>query len=57
MITTTDVKERGHFVARSASGYVGCVHKHRTEAAARKCADGIHHTARVVFIATKKSKS
>jgi hypothetical protein len=57
MTTTTDVKERGHFVARSASGYVGCVHKHRTEAAARKCADGIHHTARVVFIATKKSKS
>lgn len=41
--------KRGWFFARSASGYCACRHEHRTFAAARRCADGIHHSAVVVF--------
>jgi len=41
---------KGYYFAKSASGFVGCVHKHRTYDAARWCADGIHYTARVVFV-------
>lgn len=44
---------RGYYFAKSASGYVACNHRHRTPEAARKCADGIHHTARVVFVPKK----
>ena len=44
---------KGYYFAKSASGYVACIHHHRSFAAARKCADGIHSTARVVFVPTR----
>jgi len=48
---SNDTKPRaGYFYARSASREIACVHKHRTESAARKCADGIHHTASVIYV-------
>lgn len=51
-----DAPQKGYWYARSASREIACVHKHRTEVAARKCADGIHQTATVVFIPIKELK-
>jgi hypothetical protein len=50
MTTKTTDTTNGYYYARSDTRSVGCVHKHRTEAAARKCAKAMRCPAHAVFV-------
>lgn len=49
-MTTTEKKPAGYYRSRSDSRGVACVHRHRTEAAALKCAKRMRCPAHAVFV-------